>query len=197
LMKLAERFRLPLVMCIDTPGAYPGTSAEERGQSEAIARNLFEISRLRVPIICVVIGEGGSGGALAIGVGDRVFMLEYSTYSVISPEGCAAILWRNTGKAPEAAEAMWITADRLLKLKLIDGIIPEPPGGAHRNVSHVVSTVRKVINENLRYLDTLGIDALLEQRYHRLMSYGIFKETEPAKSTSLQSTLQNSVRIIR
>jgi acetyl-CoA carboxylase carboxyl transferase subunit alpha len=158
-LKLAEHFRLPLVMCIDIPDAYPGTDAEERGQSETIARNLFEISRLRVPIICVVIGEGGSGVALAIGVGDRVLMLEYSTYSVISPEGCAVFLWRNTGKAADAI--MWITADRLLKLKLIDGIITEPPGGAHRNVSRVVSIVRTVIKENLQYLDKLAIDTLL------------------------------------
>jgi acetyl-CoA carboxylase carboxyl transferase subunit alpha len=134
LMKLAERFRLPVMTFIDTPGAYPGIGAEERGQSEAIARNLFEMSRLRVPVICVVIGEGGSGGALAVGVGDRVLMLQYGTYSVISPEGCAAILWKSADKAPEAAEAMGLTADRLLKLNLIDGIIPEPPGGAHRDV---------------------------------------------------------------
>lgn len=191
LMKLAERFRLPLVLLIDTPGAYPGIGAEERGQSEAIARNLFEMSRLRVPVICVVIGEGGSGGALAIGVGDRVLMLQYSTYSVISPEGCAAILWKSAEKAPEAAEAMGLTADRLLKLKLIDGIISEPPGGAHRDPNRAAEDIRSVLQETLRYLDELGTDALLEQRYQRLMAYGVFKGTEPA--TSLQSTWQSSM----
>ncbi len=191
LMKLAERFRLPLLMFIDTPGAYPGIGAEERGQSEAIARNLFEMSRLRTPILCIVIGEGGSGGALAIGVGDRVLMLQYSTYSVISPEGCAAILWKSAEKAPEAAEAMGLTADRLFKLKLINGIIPEPPGGAHRDMTRAADQIRTVLRENLQYLDTLTIDALLEQRYQRLMAYGVFKETEP--TTSLQSTWQSSV----
>lgn len=191
LMKLAERFHLPLLLLIDTPGAYPGIGAEERGQSEAIARNLFEMSRLRVPVMSVVIGEGGSGGALAIGVGDRVLMLQYSTYSVISPEGCAAILWKSAEKAPEAAEAMGLTADRLLKLKLIDGIIPEPPGGAHRDLQRAAENVRRALQENLRYLDELGVDTLLEQRYQRLMSYGTFKETEPA--TSLQSTWQSSM----
>ncbi len=191
LMKLAERFHLPLLLLIDTPGAYPGIGAEERGQSEAIARNLFEMSRLRVPVMSVVIGEGGSGGALAIGVGDRVLMLQYSTYSVISPEGCAAILWKSAEKAPEAAEAMGLTADRLLKLKLIDGIIPEPPGGAHRDLQRAADNVRRALQENLRYLDELGVDTLLEQRYQRLMSHGTFKETEPA--TSLQSTWQSSM----
>ena len=191
LMKLAERFRLPVVAFIDTPGAYPGIGAEERGQSEAIARNLFEMCRLRVPVICVVIGEGGSGGALAVGVGDRVLMLQYSTYSVISPEGCAAILWKSADKAPDAAEAMGLTADRLLKLKLIDGIIAEPPGGAHRDVAQVAENVRAALRDHLRQLDILKINELLEQRYRRLMAYGVFREVAPA--TSLQSTWQSSV----
>ncbi|HRX60909.1 MAG TPA: acetyl-CoA carboxylase carboxyltransferase subunit alpha [Candidatus Competibacter sp.] len=191
LMKLAEQFQLPVLTFIDTPGAYPGIGAEERGQSEAIARNLFEMSRLRTPIICMVIGEGGSGGALAVGVGDRVLMLQYGTYAVISPEGCAAILWKSAEKAPEAAEAMSLTADRLLKLNLIDGIIPEPPGGAHRDVTRMAENVRTALRESLQYLDTLGMDDLLEQRYQRLMAYGMFKEAEPA--TSAQSSWQSSV----
>ena len=191
LMKLAERFRLPVLTFIDTPGAYPGIGAEERGQSEAIARNLFEMSRLRTPMIGVVIGEGGSGGALAVGVCDRVLMLQYSTYSVISPEGCAAILWKSADKAPDAAEAMGLTADRLLKLNLIDGIIPEPPGGAHRDLALMAENVRAALREYLQPLDALSVDELLEQRYQRLMSYGTFKEAAPA--TSLQSTWQSSV----
>ncbi|MGB2681703.1 MAG: acetyl-CoA carboxylase carboxyltransferase subunit alpha [Candidatus Competibacter sp.] len=191
LMKLAERFHLPLVTFIDTPGAYPGIGAEERGQSEAIARNLFEMSRLRIPVICVVIGEGGSGGALAVGVGDRVLMLQYGTYSVISPEGCAAILWKSADKAPEAAEALGLTADRLLKLKLIDGIIPEPPGGAHRDVGRMTENVRAALHKYLQQLDALSADELLERRYQRLMAYGVFKETEPAASS--QSSWQSSV----
>ena len=191
LMKLAERFRLPVLTFIDTPGAYPGIGAEERGQSEAIARNLFEMSRLRVPVICVVIGEGGSGGALAVGVGDRVLMLQYSTYSVISPEGCAAILWKSADKAPDAAEAMGLTADKLLKLDLIDAIIPEPPGGAHRDVAQMAEHVRAALRANLLQLNALSEDELLEQRHQRLMAYGVFKEAVPA--TSLQSTWQSSV----
>jgi acetyl-CoA carboxylase carboxyl transferase subunit alpha len=191
LMKLAERFRLPVLTFIDTPGAYPGIGAEERGQSEAIARNLFEMSRLRTPIIGVVIGEGGSGGALAVGVCDRVLMLQYGTYSVISPEGCAAILWKSADKAPDAAEAMGLTADRLLKLNLIDGIISEPPGGAHRDLALMAGNVQAALRENLQPLDTLSVDELLEQRYQRLMSYGTFKEAAP--TTSLQSTWQSSV----
>lgn len=191
LMKLAERFRLPLITFIDTPGAYPGIGAEERGQSEAIARNLFEMSQLRVPVICVVIGEGGSGGALAIGVGDRVLMLQYSTYSVISPEGCAAILWKSADKAPDAAEALGLTADRLLKLELIDAIISEPPGGAHRDLARIAEQVRTALWTHLSELDTLPIDELLERRYQRLMNYGTFKETTP--TAPLQSTWQNSV----
>jgi acetyl-CoA carboxylase carboxyl transferase subunit alpha len=191
LMKLAERFRLPILTFIDTPGAYPGIGAEERGQSEAIARNLFEMSRLRTPVICTVIGEGGSGGALAIGVGDRVLMLQYSTYSVISPEGCAAILWKSADKAPEAAEAMGLTTDRLLKLNLIDGIIPEPPGGAHRDPARMADNLRVGLREQLWQLDNLGVEDLLEQRYRRLMAYGIFKEAGPA--TAAQSSWQSSV----
>ena len=191
LMKLAERFRLPVLTFIDTPGAYPGIGAEERGQSEAIARNLFEMSRLRTPILGVVIGEGGSGGALALGVCDRVLMLQYSTYSVISPEGCAAILWKSAEKAPDAAEAMGLTADRLLRLNLIDAIIAEPPGGAHRDPVQMAGNVRVALQAHLQPLDALSIDELLEQRYQRLMSYGTFKEAAPA--TSLQSTWQSSV----
>ncbi|MGB5065414.1 MAG: acetyl-CoA carboxylase carboxyltransferase subunit alpha [Candidatus Competibacter sp.] len=191
LMKLAERFRLPVLTFIDTPGAYPGIGAEERGQSEAIARNLFEMSRLRTPVVCVVIGEGGSGGALAVGVGDRVLMLQYSTYSVISPEGCAAILWKSADKAPDAAEAMGLTADKLLKLDLIDAIIPEPPGGAHRDVAQMAEHVRAALRANLLQLNALSEDELLEQRHQRLMAYGVFKEAVPA--TSLQSTWQSSV----
>lgn len=191
LMKLAERFHLPVLTFIDTPGAYPGIGAEERGQSEAIARNLFEMSRLRVPVICVVIGEGGSGGALAIGVGDRVLMLEYGTYSVISPEGCAAILWKSADRAADAAEAMGLTADRLAKLKLIDGVIPEPAGGAHRDVALMADNIRVALRDSLEQLDAVGVDELLENRYRRLMAYGVFKEAEPA--TSLQSSWQTSV----
>ena len=191
LMKLAERFRLPVLTFIDTPGAYPGIGAEERGQSEAIARNLFEMSRLRVPVICVMIGEGGSGGALAVGVGDRVLMLQYSTYSVISPEGCAAILWKSADKAPDAAEAMGLTADKLHKLDLIDAIIPEPPGGAHRDTAQMAENVRVALRAHLLQLESLSMDELLEQRYQRLMAYGVFKEAAPA--LSLQSTWQSSV----
>ncbi|HNW78445.1 MAG TPA: acetyl-CoA carboxylase carboxyl transferase subunit alpha [Candidatus Competibacteraceae bacterium] len=192
LMKLAERFHLPVLTFIDTPGAYPGIGAEERGQSEAIARNLFEMSRLRVPVICTVIGEGGSGGALAIGVGDRILMLQYSTYSVISPEGCAAILWKSADKAPDAAEAMGLTADKLHKLNLIDTIVAEPPGGAHRDMARMAEYLRAALLEQLRQLDALTVDERLEQRYQRLMGYGVFREAEPLMP-SLQSTWQSSV----
>ncbi|HRZ22564.1 MAG TPA: acetyl-CoA carboxylase carboxyltransferase subunit alpha [Candidatus Contendobacter sp.] len=185
LMKLAERFRLPVLTFIDTPGAYPGIGAEERGQSEAIARNLFEMSRLRTPVICTVIGEGGSGGALAVGVGDRVLMLQYATYSVISPEGCAAILWKSADRAPDAAEAMGLTAERLLKLNLIDGIVPEPAGGAHRDLDWMAATLRAALREQLQQLDALTVDELLEQRYQHLMDYGVFREAEPVTSTQL------------
>ncbi|MFO1349428.1 MAG: acetyl-CoA carboxylase carboxyltransferase subunit alpha [Gammaproteobacteria bacterium] len=176
LMKLAERFRLPILTFIDTPGAYPGVGAEERGQSEAIARNLFEMARLRTPIICTVIGEGGSGGALAIGVGDRVYMLRYSTYSVISPEGCASILWKSADKAPDAADAMGITSDRIKQLKLIDAVIEEPLGGAHRDAAQMAETLKSTLLAALIEMDGLAIDALLEQRHQRLMDYGVFKE---------------------
>ena len=176
LMKMAERFSLPILTFIDTPGAYPGIGAEERGQSEAIARNLLEMSELKTPIINTVIGEGGSGGALAIGVGDRLMMLEYSTYSVISPEGCATILWRSAEKAPEAAEAMGLTAQRLKELQLIDEIIPEPLGGAHRDIEAIASSVKHSLVQALDNLSSTSIDKLLDQRYQHLMAYGNFTE---------------------
>ena len=176
LMKMAERFKLPLLTFIDTPGAYPGIDAEERGQSEAIARNLLEMSELKTPIINTVIGEGGSGGALAIGVGDRLMMLEFSTYSVISPEGCATILWRSAEKAPEAAEAMGLTAHRLKELQLVDKIIPEPLGGAHRDIDAIASSVKHALIESLDNLSSTSIDKLLDQRYEHLMAYGNYSE---------------------
>ena len=176
LMQLAERFQLPLLTFIDTPGAYPGIGAEERNQSEAIARNLFVMSQLRTPIICTIIGEGGSGGALAIGVGDRVSMLQYSTYSVISPEGCASILWKSADRAPEAAEALGITADHLKKLNLIDTVIEEPLGGAHRNSEQMAEELKIVLLRTLEELNKVPLDELLERRYRRLLSYGMFKE---------------------
>jgi acetyl-CoA carboxylase carboxyl transferase subunit alpha len=176
LMRLAEKFRLPILTFIDTPGAYPGVGAEERGQSEAIARNLYVMARLPVPIICSVIGEGGSGGALAIGVGDRVLMLEYSTYSVISPEGCASILWKSADKAPEAAAAMGITSRRLKELNLIDRIIDEPLGGAHRDVDETISRLKAALLEELAGLDALEPDDLIERRYKRLQGFGQFRE---------------------
>ncbi len=172
LMELAERFNLPIITFIDTPGAYPGVGAEERGQSEAIARNLREMSRLSVPVICTVIGEGGSGGALAIGVGDKVNMLQYSTYSVISPEGCASILWKSADKAPLAAEAMGITAPRLKELKLIDNVVPEPLGGAHRNYNAIAESLKARLVEDLDALDEFDKEALKNRRYQRLMDYG-------------------------
>ncbi|HGN1707240.1 TPA: acetyl-CoA carboxylase carboxyl transferase subunit alpha [Providencia rettgeri] len=172
LMELAERFNLPIITFIDTPGAYPGVGAEERGQSEAIARNLREMSRLSVPVICTVIGEGGSGGALAIGVGDKVNMLQYSTYSVISPEGCASILWKSADKAPLAAEAMGITAPRLKELKLIDNVVSEPLGGAHRNYDEIAAHLKARITEDLNELEALDGEALKNRRYQRLMEYG-------------------------
>lgn len=181
LMQMAERFKMPILTFIDTPGAYPGVDAEERGQSEAIARNLFVMAELRTPIICTVIGEGGSGGALAIGVGDRVFQLQYSTYSVISPEGCASILWKSAEKASEAAEAMGVTAERLKELELIDEVIPEPLGGAHRNIDETAGRVKQILVETLEELSALSIDELLSQRYTRLMEHGNFNET--AKKT--------------
>ena len=172
LMQMAERFNLPIITFIDTPGAYPGIGAEERGQSEAIARNLREMSTLKVPIICTVIGEGGSGGALAIGVGDKVNMLQYSTYSVISPEGCASILWKSAEKASTAAEVMGLTATRLKELGLIDNIVQEPLGGAHRNYHEMARNLKQCLVEELNELDTFDKDGLLERRYERLMSYG-------------------------
>ncbi|QLD34167.1 acetyl-CoA carboxylase carboxyl transferase subunit alpha [Mannheimia varigena] len=172
LMEMAERFNMPIITFIDTPGAYPGIGAEERGQSEAIARNLREMSQLSVPVICTVIGEGGSGGALAIGVGDKVNMLQYSTYSVISPEGCASILWKSADKASTAAEVMGLTAPRLKELELIDNIVPEPLGGAHRNVEEIGQNLKQRILEDLAELDQLNKDDLLERRYQHLMNYG-------------------------
>ena len=175
LMKLAERFNVPIVTFVDTPGAYPGIGAEERGQSEAIARNLLEMSKLKVPTICTIIGQGGSGGALAIAVGDRVMMLQYSTYSVISPEGCASILWKSAEKSMEAANAMGITADRLSELELIDQIIPEPEGGAHRDHEAVALSIKAQIVKYLDELEALPVDQRLEQRYDRIMKFGRFK----------------------
>jgi acetyl-CoA carboxylase carboxyl transferase subunit alpha len=171
LMQMAERFKLPVFTFIDTPGAYPGVGAEERGQSEAIARNLLEMADLRVPIICTVVGEGGSGGALAIGVGDITNMLEYSTYSVITPEGCASILWKTADKAKDAAEALGLTAPRLLELRLIDKLIREPLGGAHRNPHSMAVRLKAVLLNQLDALEKLDIDTLLEQRYRRLRGY--------------------------
>jgi acetyl-CoA carboxylase carboxyl transferase subunit alpha len=175
LMKLAERFKLPLLTFIDTPGAYPGIGAEERGQSEAIARNLLEMAELRTPIICTVIGEGGSGGALAIGVGDVTNMLEYSTYSVISPEGCASILWRDATRAKDAAEQMAITAKRLHELKLVDKVVREPIGGAHRNPVQMARRLKAVLLNELDMLDALPMDELLDRRYQRMRGYGAYE----------------------
>jgi acetyl-CoA carboxylase carboxyl transferase subunit alpha len=176
LMEMAERFKLPILTFIDTPGAYPGVGAEERGQSEAIARNLFVMSKLKTPIISTVIGEGGSGGALAIGVCDRLMMLQYSTYSVISPEGCASILWKSAEKAADAAEAMGLTAPRLKELGLVDRIINEPLGGAHRDVEAMTSNLKNALFETLETLEGMPTDKLLEERYQRLMSYGNYTE---------------------
>ena len=175
LMHLAERFGLPLLTFIDTMGAYPGIGAEERGQSEAIARNLLEMSELRTPILCTVIGEGGSGGALAIGVGDRTLMLEYSTYSVITPEGCASILWRSADKARDAAEQLGLTAKRLKELGLVDKVIREPIGGAHRNPMQMAKRLKAVLMNELDALEPLSVDALLERRYQRLRGYGAYE----------------------
>lgn len=172
LMEMAERFNMPILTFIDTPGAYPGVGAEERGQSEAIARNLMVMSELKVPIICTVIGEGGSGGALALGVGDRVNMLQYSTFATISPEGCASILWKSAEKAAIAAEAMGITAPRLLELNLIDDVIEEPLGGAHRNVDQMAKRLKAKLNSDLQVLLGKTQEQLLEERFQRLMSYG-------------------------
>lgn len=176
LMHLAERFGIPLLTFIDTPGAYPGVGAEERGQSEAIGRNLFVLAGLRVPIICTVIGEGGSGGALAIGVGDLTLMLQYSTYSVISPEGCAAILWKSADKASDAAESLGITAPRLKALGLIDKIVNEPLGGAHRDPKAMAITLKKALAESLKTLLDRPSEKLVNERQKRLLQYGKFKE---------------------
>ncbi len=175
-MKLAERFKLPIICLIDTPGAYPGIDAEERGQSEAIARNLFEMAKLKTPIICTIIGEGGSGGALAIGVGDRLIMLEYSTYSVISPEGCAAILWKSPDKVQAAAEAMGITADRIREQGFLDEVVREPLGGAHRDFKTTALNLKDTLARHLDSLKNLHLHTLLEQRYQRIMSFGVFED---------------------
>ncbi len=182
MMKMAERFKLPVICLIDTPGAYPGIGAEERGQSEAIARNLFEMSKLKTPVICTVIGEGGSGGALAIGVGDRLIMMEYSTYAVISPEGCASILWKSADKSQLAAEAMGITSDRVREQGFLDEVVREPIGGGHRDFQKTALNLREAL---LRHLDELkeeakDMDQLLEKRYQRIMRYGSYIE-EPVK----------------
>lgn len=174
-MKLAERFGMPVVTFIDTPGAYPGIGAEERGQSEAIARNLFEMSQLKTPIISTVIGEGGSGGALAIGVADHLMMLEYSIYSVISPEGCASILWKSADKASDAATTLGVTSVRLTELGLVDEVISEPLGGAHRDIDETAQRVRDAIEAKLMELEKLPIDTLIEQRQQRLLGYGEFE----------------------
>ncbi|MGH8530577.1 MAG: acetyl-CoA carboxylase carboxyl transferase subunit alpha [Nevskiales bacterium] len=176
LMKLAERFRLPIITLIDTPGAYPGIGAEERNQSEAIARNLFEMARLRTPVVSVVIGEGGSGGALAIGVCDHLIMLQYSTYSVISPEGCASILWRSAEQASVAADAMGVTSGRLFELKLVDEILPEPLGGAHRDPAKTAAQLKARLVATLERLSQDSTAQLVQQRYDRLMRYGQYKE---------------------
>jgi len=171
-MKLAEKFQLPIFTFIDTAGAYPGIGAEERNQSEAIARNLFEMSRLKTPVICTVTGEAGSGGALAIGVGDRVIMLQYSIYSVISPEGCASILWKDPAKASEAARAMGIAAEMIHSHGLIDKVIEEPLGGAHRDIQDMTSRLHQLLIEELRSLNQLPLETLIEQRYQKFMAMG-------------------------
>ena len=178
LMHLAEKFGIPIMTFIDTPGAYPGVGAEERGQSEAIGRNLYEMTELKVPVICTVIGEGGSGGALAVAVGDALLMLQYSTYSVISPEGCASILWKSAAKASEAAETLGITATRLKSLGLVDKIISEPLGGAHRDYEATMRNVKKALQDALKVAQSKPTQTLLQDRFNRLMSYGKFKEIE-------------------
>jgi acetyl-CoA carboxylase carboxyl transferase subunit alpha len=178
LMRLAEKFGIPVLSFVDTPGAYPGIDAEERGQSEAIGRSLYVMAELKVPIVCTIIGEGGSGGALAIAVGDVVMMLQYSTYSVISPEGCASILWKSADKAPEAAETLGITATRLKALGLVDKIIGEPLGGAHRDPAAMAQSLKKALTEALRGVVDKNPQELVEERFERLMGYGKFKELE-------------------
>ncbi|MDD3018703.1 MAG: acetyl-CoA carboxylase carboxyltransferase subunit alpha [Comamonas sp.] len=178
LLKTAEKFKLPVFTFVDTPGAFPGIDAEERGQSEAIGRNIYEMAQLKTPIITTIIGEGGSGGALAISVADQVLMLQYAVYSVISPEGCASILWKTGEKASEAAEAMGITAHRLKALGLVDKIVNEPVGGAHRDPKHMASLLKRALGDALRQLIDLPLDALQERRYERLQSYGRFTDTK-------------------
>ena len=177
LMKLAEKFKIPVFTFVDTPGAYPGIDAEERGQSEAIGRNIFEMAQLEVPIISTIIGEGGSGGALAISVGDQVLMLQYAVYSVISPEGCASILWKTSDKAEVAAEALGITANRLKSLGLIDKIVNEPLGGAHRDHKAMLTVLKKSLTDSIRLLSDIKPKELVERRYERLNSYGRFTDT--------------------
>jgi acetyl-CoA carboxylase carboxyl transferase subunit alpha len=172
-MEMAEKFKLPILTFIDTPGAYPGIGAEERNQSEAIAKNLFVMSQLKTPIICTIIGEGGSGGALAIAVGDWVLMLQYSIYSVISPEGCASILWKSSAKAADAAEAMGVTAETNFSLNLVDEVLPEPLGGAHRNVDEMAAKIKAALLRNLAELKQLTTEQLLEARYKKWMAYGV------------------------
>ncbi len=178
LMKTAEKFSLPVFTFVDTPGAYPGIGAEERGQSEAIGRNIFEMAQLEVPIIATIIGEGGSGGALAISVGDQVLMLQYSVYSVISPEGCASILWKTSERASDAAEALGITAHRLKALGLVDKIVTEPVGGAHRDIKAMAASLKRALNDGLRQVADLKTKELLQRRYQRLQSYGRFSDTK-------------------
>ncbi len=178
LMRLAEKFGIPILTFIDTPGAYPGVGAEERGQSEAIGKNLYVMAELRVPIVCTVIGEGGSGGALAIAVGDALLMLQYATYSVISPEGCASILWKSAARAADAAETLGITANRLKTLGLVDKIVNEPPGGAHRDYPATMQALKKALQDALKQAQSLPMNELLQARFNRLMGYGKFKEVE-------------------
>lgn len=187
LMKLAEKFRLPVFTFVDTPGAYPGIDAEERGQSEAIGRNIYEMAQLQTPIITTIIGEGGSGGALAISVADQVLMLGYSVYSVISPEGCASILWKTAEKASEAAEALGIVPDRLKKLGLIDKIVPEPVGGAHRDSQQMAQVLKKALVEALKPISDLDNDQLLERRYQRIQAYGRFNESKEQAPSAEQA----------
>jgi len=178
LMRLAEKFGIPIMTFIDTPGAYPGVGAEERGQSEAIGRNLYVMAELRVPMICTIIGEGGSGGALAVAVGDALLMLQYATYAVISPEGCASILWKSASKAEEAAETLAITATRLKALGLVDKIVSEPLGGAHRDYAATMQSVKKALADALKQAQARSTNDLLQTRFNRIMGYGKFKEVE-------------------
>ncbi|MHC4499700.1 MAG: carboxyl transferase domain-containing protein, partial [Planctomycetota bacterium] len=195
-IKFAEKYAIPVVTLIDTPGAYPGVGAEERGQAQAIAVNLIEMSRLRVPIICICIGEGGSGGALGIGVGDRLAMLEFAYYSVISPEGCAAILWRDGSQAPDAAAALKLTSKDLYKLGLVDAVIPEPLGGAHRNVHDTVYNVQKYIVKTLADLKRTKTENLLENRYRKLRSIGNNHANNRRKASSSSTKIRAMVKAI-